>query len=138
MAQEFQIDEPQHVVWVRCWGPLTDHDILSHQAALRADPRFRPEFSQLVDTRAVTEVEVSARVMWQLGQSQLFAPSARRAYVVSRDVLFGLVRMYGLYQGLRGRAEIRAFRTRAEAVAWLEVDDPEAQPAGATESDHST
>ncbi len=132
MAQEFQLDDRQHVVWVRCSGVLTDQDILSHQAALRADPRFQPEFSQLVDTRAVTEVEVSARVMWQLGQSQLFAPSARRAYVVSRDVMFGLVRMYGLYQGLRGRAEVRAFRSRDEAVAWLEVDDPEAEPAASS------
>lgn len=138
MAQEFQLDEIQRMVWVRCWGALTDQDILTHQTALRADPRFRPEFYQLVDTRAVTEVEVSARVMWQLGQSQLFAPNSRRAYVVSRDVLFGLVRMYGLYQGLRGRAEVRAFRTRAEAVAWLEVDDPEAQPAETPESAHGT
>lgn len=125
MAQEFQIDDTQRIIWVRCSGALTDHDIVTHQASLRADPRFRPEFFQLVDTCAVTEVEVSARVMWQLGQSQLFAPTARRAYVVVRDVMFGLVRMYGMYQGLRGRAEVRAFRTRAEAVAWLEVDDIE-------------
>ncbi|MBI2513949.1 MAG: hypothetical protein HYV96_18415 [Opitutae bacterium] len=129
MPQELHIDETQRVVWTRCWGTLTDADITSQQAALRADPRFRATFFQLVDTTDVVEVDVSARTMLALGQSQLFATTAKRAYVVQRDVIFGLVRMYGLYQGLRGRAEIQAFRTRAEAVEWLGVTDPDSRPA---------
>lgn len=123
MSQEFHIDETQRVIWTRCWGTLTDADVTSHQAALRADPRFRATFSQLVDTSDVSEVDISARTMLALGQSQLFATTAKRAYVVKREVIFGLVRMYGLYQGLRGRAEIHAFRTRAEAIDWLGVED---------------
>ncbi len=123
MPHELQLDETQRVVWSRCWGVLTDDDLASHQELLRGDPRFANDYHQLVDTREVTEVHVSARMILQLGQSRLFAPHSKRAYVVTRDVLFGLVRMYGLYQELRGRAEIRAFRTRAEAVAWLGVDD---------------
>lgn len=124
MAQEFQIDEAQRIVWVRCRGELTDADLLAHQAALRNDPRFRPDFSQLVDCSAVTVVSVTTRTVWQLGQSQLFNPEAKRAYVVKRDVLFGLVRMYGLYQSLRGKAEVKVFRNRAEAIEWLGVEDP--------------
>lgn len=132
MAQELHIDEIQRVVWTRCWGTLTDADITSHQAALRADPRFRATFFQLVDTTDVVEVDVSARTMLALGQSQLFATTAKRAYVVKREVLFGLVRMYGLYQGLRGRAEIQTFRTRAEAVDWLGATDVDPRPADAS------
>jgi hypothetical protein len=124
MAQEFQIDEAQRIVWVRCSGELTDADLRAHQEALRGDPRFRPEFSQLVDCSAVTEVSVTIRMVWQLGQSTLFKPEAKRAYVVKRDVLFGLVRMYGLYQSLRGKSEVKVFRERAEAVEWLGVVDP--------------
>ena len=123
MPQEYQIDEAQCVVWCRCWGVLVDDDILTQQAGLREDTRFRPTFSHFVDTTQITEVQVSARTMLAVGQSQIFATTAKRAYVVTRDVVFGLVRMYGLYQGLRGRAEIQVFRTRPEATAWLGVED---------------
>lgn len=123
MPQELQLDTTQRVVWTRCWGVLSDADIAGHQAALRNDPRFKPDFRQLVDTHEVTEVQVSARMVLKMGESRLFAPEAKRAYVVTRDVMFGLVRMYGLCQELRGRAEIQAFRTRAEAIDWLGVED---------------
>lgn len=123
MPQEYHIDETHRIVWCRCWGVLVDDDILAQQAGLRSDPRFRPTFSHFVDTTEITEVHVSARAMLAFGQSQIFATTAKRAYVVTRDVIFGLVRMYGLYQGLRGRAEIQVFRTRAEAIAWLGLED---------------
>lgn len=123
MAQEYQIDEAQQVVWVRCSGTLSDNDITAHQAALRTDPRFRPTQSQLVDTTAVTDVTLSLGAVKKLGQSTLFAPESKRAYVVTKDVIFGLVRMYELYQTLRGSRSVRVFRTRAEAIGWLAVKD---------------
>lgn len=124
MPQEFHIDETQQVIWTRCSGVLADADIAEHQAHLRADPKFQPTLHQLVDTREVTEVTLSLRTIRNLGQSQLFSPQSKRAYVVSQDVLFGLVRMYELYQSMRGTQNVRVFRNRTEAVAWLGVNDP--------------
>lgn len=129
MSESYHIDEPQRMVWARSWGVLCDEDILSHQSRLRADPKFNPSFSQLVDTTGVTEVTLTARMMLQMGQSTVFAPEAKRAYVVAKDVMFGLVRMYELNQALRGKQSVRVFRNRAEAVAWLEVTDQPAPPA---------
>lgn len=132
MAEDFQIDEVQQVIWARCWGVLADQDIFSHQARLRADPRFRPTMAQLVDTREVTEVTISMETIKRLGGSTLFAPESRRAYVVSQEVMYGLVRMYEIYQNLRGSEGVKVFRDRAEAVAWLGVQDlgqpPSAEP----------
>lgn len=129
MPEEYRIDERQRMVWARSWGVLSDDDIRRHQSRLRADPLFHPSFSQLVDCTAVTEVTLSAGTILQMGQSTVFDPSARRAYVVAKDVLFGLVRMYELHQGLRGPGSVRVFRSRNEAIAWLEVADPDAPPA---------
>jgi hypothetical protein len=133
MSESFHIDETQRIVWARSWGVLCDQDILNHQSRLRADPKFQPSFSQLVDCTGVTEVTLTAKMMLQMGQSTVFAPEAKRAYVVAKDVVFGLVRMYGLYQSVRGRHSVQVFRNRAEAVAWLGVNDTapaDAQPTG--------
>jgi hypothetical protein len=123
MAEDFQIDEVQQVIWARCWGVLADQDVLSHQARLRADPRFRPTMAQLVDTRDVTDVTISMDTIKRMGASTLFAAESRRAYVVAQEVMYGLVRMYEIYQNLRGSEGVKVFRSRAEAIAWLGVKD---------------
>lgn len=124
LAEEYHIDRKQGIIWSRCWGVLSDADIAAHQAKLRADPAFAPGLNQLVDCRGVTDVTLSVAAVKRLGQSQLFAPESKRAYVVARDVIFGLVRMYELYQKLRDARNVRIFRDRAEAVRWLGVTDP--------------
>lgn len=131
MPEAYHIDETQSVVWTRTWGVLCDQDIYNHQERLRSDPKFRPGLHQLVDTTAVTEVTLSARLMLDMGQSTLFAPEAKRAYLVTKDVVFGLVRMYELYQGMRGHQSVRAFRRREEALAWLGVQEPAAEQLSA-------
>jgi hypothetical protein len=140
MSEAYQIDEAQSVIWTRCWGVLCDEDVLNHQARLRADPKFRSGMSQLVDCTAVTEVTLTARMMLQMGQSTLFAPEAKRAYVVAKEVMFGLARMYEMYQGMRGHHSVRVFRCRAQAVAWLDVQDcaPGSAPAGAPHTFNGT
>lgn len=44
---------------------------------------------------------------------------ARVAHVVSRDLEFGLVRMWELFVEQQWDARTRCFRSRDEAVAWL-------------------
>jgi hypothetical protein len=130
MAQDYKIDEQQQVVWSRCTGILSDQDILTQQAALRADKRFRPTMSQLVDATDVTEVAVTVEAVNQMGQSTLFAPAAKRAYVVTMDALYGMIRMYELHQAARGSESVRVFRDRAVALAWLGVGEPRTESRG--------
>jgi hypothetical protein len=119
MSEEYQIDLENRVIMTRCWGVLCDQDIIQHRARLAADPAFNPMLSQLVDTSEVTEITLTPSTMVLLGQSTLFNPAAKRAYVVTKDVMFGLVRMYELYQSIRGTQTVRVFRIREEALQWL-------------------
>jgi hypothetical protein len=130
MAQDYSIDEQQQVIWTRCWGILSDADIATQQANLRQDPKFKPTMSQLVDAREVTEVAVTVEAVNQLGQSTLFAPTAKRAYVVTKDALYGMIRMYELHQAARGSETVRVFRDRAVALAWLGVGEPRTESRG--------
>jgi len=123
MPQDYSIDEQQQVIWTRCWGVLSDADIVCHQARLRDDPCFHPTLNQLVDARAVTEVKISAAAISKLGESTLFSPEAKRAYVVAQDALYGLVRMYEMHQAARGSEAVRVFRDHAVALAWLGVNE---------------
>ncbi len=124
MAQHYTIDEPQQVVWTRCWGTLSDQDVVTQQAALRADPKFRSSLNQFVDASAVTDVAVSIEMVNQMGVSTLFAPASRRAYLVGKDALYGLVRMYEMHQAARGGETVRVFRDREVALAWLGINEP--------------
>ena len=123
MAQDYKIDEQQQVIWTRCWGTLSDQDVVTQQASLRANPQFRSTLNQLVDASDVTEVAVSLEMVNQMGASTLFAPTSRRAYVVGKDALYGLVRMYELHQSARGSETVRVFRDRAVALAWLQINE---------------
>ena len=124
MPQDYRIDEQQQVLWTRCWGVLSDQDIIAHQAKLRADPKFSPTIKQFVDACDVTKVAVTVEAVNQLGASTLFAPAAKRAYFVGKDALYGLVRMYEMQQAARGTDSIRVFRDRAVALAWLGITEP--------------
>ena len=123
MAESYHIDHEKRMVWTRCWGVLTDADLLNHQARLKADPEFQPSYGQLVDTTEVTEVTLTAKTVQQVAQSSIFAPESRRAILVIKDILFGLGRMFQLYQSIKGGISIHVFRERAKAIEWLEVMD---------------
>lgn len=103
---------------------------MTQQAALRADPRFRATMNQLVDAIDVTELAVTVEAVNQMGQSTLFAPTAKRAYVVKMDALYGMIRMYELHQAARGSESVRVFRDRAVALAWLGAGEPRTASRG--------
>ena len=123
MPEAYHIDQTQRLVWSRCWGVLSDEDMLAHQARLRTEPDFLPDFNQLIDTSEVTEVPLSAQTVRQVAQHSVFAPESKRAFVVTKDVLYGLGRMFELCQSLKGGSTVRVFRDRAVALAWLGVNE---------------
>jgi hypothetical protein len=118
MPADYQIDRAHRVVYSRAWGALTDEDLANNRAALFADPAFDPGLAQLYDLTDVTEVKVTSVSLLQLAMTSRFAPTARRAVVVSSDEAFGMARMYSI---LSGHEElIQVFRDRAGAMRWLE------------------
>lgn len=114
---EIRIDAARQAVFITAEGKVTEAGITDAIARLRAEPNFRPHFSELLDMRGVTGFEVSSEAVRALTQLDLFDPSARRAFVVASDLAFGLARMYSLARG--PHEQLRVFRSVEEARAWL-------------------
>lgn len=100
------------------WGVLSGDDLLVHCRALRADPLFRPSFSQLIDLRGVTELAARAPAIRAVAGENPFGSGARRAILVSSDVAFGMARMYQLLTD-ETSDESQVFRDQDLALAWL-------------------
>ena len=100
-------------------GVLTLADLLAHQEKLLADPDFSPDFSQLWDLTNITEVELTSKDVHRLAQRSIFSPDSRRAILVSRDLVFGLARMFEIYRDILGENGIRVFRNLDDALEWV-------------------
>lgn len=118
MPVDYRIDRLKRLVSSRAWGVLADEDLIDSRAAMGRDPAFARDLDQLYDAVEVTEVRVTSPVLLQLALSPQFAPTARRAIVVSSDVAFGMARMYAILTGHEDT--IRVFRDRPSAMQWLE------------------
>jgi hypothetical protein len=102
----------------RGWGNLSGADVAAHYRAIAADPVFDPTFDQLADLREVADFTISSPQVREDALLAVFAPSARRAFVASSDLAFGLARMYGLHAE-SAQQNIQVFRELAEAERWL-------------------
>jgi hypothetical protein len=122
MAFDFVIDAENRIVYSRAWGEFTEADVLAHRQHLKANPQFDSTFRQMADFSGVTRMAISAASIRALTSSDPWGPEARRAYVASADVVFGMARMYAMLLG-ESKSNIAVFRRAEEAVKWLRVDE---------------
>jgi hypothetical protein len=119
MPASFTIDVARRTVFSRAWGILVDDDLRQTQQGVRVAPDFDPDFSQLYDFSAITDVQVTTDALWGMVGDSPFGVHALRAVVVNSDVAFGVARMYQQMSS-RESATFRIFRDRESAVRWLE------------------
>ncbi len=118
MPTTYRLDVANWVVYSRAWGAVTDEELAAHSRALKADPRFQPDFLQLQDVVDMSEPLVSAEGLRRVAALNPFGKGARRAVLVASNVAFGLARMHEFLRG--GSAdELQVFRNRAAALGWL-------------------
>lgn len=121
VAYRYSIDSEKRRVEISFEGTLSPDDIAGLRSESVADPQFDPAFDQLIDGRAVSSLEgIGAREVQFLASNRagVHAEGARRAFVVSTDVGFGLSRMF---QGLSNSdGDVRVFRDYDQALAWLD------------------
>jgi hypothetical protein len=72
------------------------------------------------DLQRVTSIQVSCATIRQLALEDLWGPDARRAFVVTFEVAFGLARMFDILTEERGH-EIQVFTTMPVARQWLGI-----------------
>jgi len=118
MPTTYRLDLVNRVVYSRAWGVTRDGEFEAHSRSLRADRRFAPDFRQLQDLVDVTEPRVTAAGLRRVAELNPFGKNARRAVLVASDIAFGFARMHEMMRGDAGD-DLKVFRDRAEALAWL-------------------
>jgi hypothetical protein len=113
-----EIDIPRRLVLTAEWGELSDADLRGLYDRIAEDPAFDPTFRQLCDLRNVTRITASVETLRYLAQSRIFHPGVRRAFVVGREVDFGLARLFQAYSETEGQV-VEVFRSMSEAEVWL-------------------
>ena len=111
------VDSEKRLVVVRFGKRLTVKDIERYVTQLRADPSFRPGFSELVDLREVEEVGMQAEEFLRLADEvDPFSPEAKRAFVARTAVQNHAARMHKI---LRTEQNIEIFPTVEAAERWI-------------------
>jgi len=120
MPCRYIIDRKRRLVVSTAWGRVTFADMKTHQDQLASDPEFSPEFSQLVDARAVTTVSVSMSEAMAIVKRRFFSRTSRRAFVGSGLPMIPAHRLMQAYSQFTNRPErICLFHDRSAALKWL-------------------
>ena len=109
-----------HLVVSSGYGSLNWHEVKHCQDQTCADPSFSSEFSQLVDMRAVTEVDMTFDHVRMLAQRRIFSLASKRAFVASSPAVFGMGRMWQALVELSDHpSQVRVFYDLPRALQWL-------------------
>ena len=128
MPCSYAIHKDRRLVITKIWDRLAFPELRAHQEEFRNDPDFDPEYNLLIDATGATALDISVDQARTIASQGLFAPTSRRAFLVSNPALFGMARLIGVYHGMATKQEqvVRVFYDRALAFEWLGVkDDPE-------------
>jgi hypothetical protein len=129
MPIHYHIDHDRRLVLAEGSGVLSDADVFGYQKEVwsRADVAG---YNELVDVTAVEKFAVpSGQRVVDLAvlSAAMDTPAARArfAIVAPQDIGFGLGRMFEITRNLEPRStkQVAVFRTRGEALAFLEIED---------------
>lgn len=125
MPITFRIDKKSGVVFTTMEGNVSISEIIDGLKGLMNHPDFSPGFNGLVDMRNSTvnstpeEVRRIAELM--TGQREKIGMS-RSAVVVSKDVIFGMARMFQVFAE-QSSIKTELFRDINEARQWLGIGE---------------
>ena len=121
MPASYSIDTGRRAIFIRAWGTLTEAEALAASAALVADPAFSADFVRMENLTGITNWTLSSSFVAHAAKRHRASPPPKRAYIVSSDVAYGMVRML---QMLADAAPDRMLVTRDvdEAFRWVGLD----------------
>ena len=118
---DLHIDEEKNIAHIKLSGQFSKKAILSAFDLAVSDERYKNGMGRLWDFRnADLSSFDTATVMEMAHYSKRFPPginSVNVAFVVSRDLEYGLSRMFQMSS--EAKTPIQVFRTMAEAEKWM-------------------
>ena len=106
-------------------GPADPEETIAVVTGLQADPDFSMSYDVLWDARERTEPYTSDEVLKiarHVSSYQGDRPS-KRAFVVTKDVNYGMARVYESLRYSKSHVEIEIFKSWEEALTWLGLLD---------------
>jgi hypothetical protein len=118
MPYSYLIDTERRIVFSRIWGVLTDDEVIAHATGLRDDPRFEAGFNQVIDFRALTDMQLTTPGLRKLAHLNPFRSNALRAFVVATDEALALSKAFWTYTeaGVDGYTLFRSLEPAMEFV----------------------
>ena len=127
MPYSLKIDSARRRVAFKATGVFSKDEVLGAIKDMLAHPEFRPGTDALIDLSEVEDVPLSGadvRDKVELDKALLTEiGNARWAFVATRDVVYGLTRMFQLLMNDTPIA-VETFRDTRAAEAWLGDVDP--------------
>ncbi len=129
----FKVDDSKRYLEVIYYDLVDDDLILECLESSFAQPGFSSK-DQLVDYTAVTDYQVSMPGLIRLTNAikqhfETHPPEEGRkiGYVVPKDVAWGMGRAFLAH--IEAADNSKLFRTRAEALVWMGIDDTDELPS---------
>lgn len=130
MPIHYRIDPERRRIWTTCIGDVNPKEISQHFRDLARDPNRPDRLNVLLDLTEMTSLPETPQLRAVTNDLKRYQPDMQFdacAIVASRNVLFGMMRMF---QALARNSftTTQVFRTAGEAEAWLAA--LEAEPPG--------
>ncbi len=126
MGYSIHIDDAGARATLRFTGRVTASEVVEALLQLTAHADYHADMPRLWDGR---EAELSAMtrddfpfLAEALRAIQSSSPGVRVAFLVARDIDFGIMRMFESLEGEDLPANMQVFRDQGEAEAWLMLD----------------
>jgi len=109
---------------------LTDAELNSHAATLRADSRFNPGLRQVVDFLGLTKLDITSGAVSEVAQKNPFRRDSRRAFYRSFGRDPRVTRMFELYMGADPE-QFKIFQALGAALQWVGLNPETGWPTRA-------
>ena len=116
-----RIDDEKNIAYIKLSGQLSKKVILSAFDLTVSDKRYKKGMGRLWDFRDADLSSLDSEIITQMAQYSLSFPpginDVKVAFVVSRDLEYGLSRMFEISSN--AKTPIFVFRSMDEANRWL-------------------
>ena len=128
MPIKFKYDPDNNILYETGEGEVTYQDFAAYRKSLLARPASTASKALVLCDYRTARVTLSSEEMWRIKRESdkvaEFFGGAKVAIVAPDDFGFGMARMYSMASE-PGDFEVGAFKTMAEACAWLGIEVPE-------------
>jgi len=122
MPLTYHIDTADKIMTCEMSGYCNIGTINDLRKDLRTDPDFSPDLSLLFNLLDVTELDLSNADFQEIAGNSPMSKTARRAYVVPTEEMFGMIRIFAGYSDAEAGG-FQVFRQLADAHKWLGLDE---------------